>query len=68
MLSPARRPSCGRAFSWSEDIMQKNSRPTLRPMAVAVATAFLAASSILLSAAQMGSPTISGFGINAMAE
>jgi hypothetical protein len=37
-------------------------------MAVAVATAFLAASSILLSAAQMGSLTISGYGINAMAE
>ena len=39
--------------------MQMNSRP----LAVAVVTAFLAASSILLSAAQMGSPTVSGYGI-----
>jgi hypothetical protein len=34
-------------------------------MAIAVATAFIAASSILLSAAQMGSPTVSGYGVNA---
>jgi len=40
-----------------------NSRPKLRPMAIAVATAFLAASSILLSATQMSSPTVSGYGI-----
>jgi hypothetical protein len=33
-------------------------------MAIAVATAFIAASSILLSAAQMGSPAISGYGVN----
>lgn len=44
--------------------MQKTSRPKLRPMAIAVATAFIAASSILLSAAQMGSPAISGYGVN----
>jgi hypothetical protein len=45
--------------------MQKTPRPKLRPMAIAVATAFIAASSILLSAAQMGSPTVSGYGVNA---
>ena len=45
--------------------MQKNTSPKLRPMAVAVASAFLAASSILLSAAQMGSPSVSGYGVNA---
>lgn len=43
--------------------MQMNSRPKLRPVAIMVATAFLAASSILLSAAQMGSPIASGYGI-----
>jgi hypothetical protein len=37
-------------------------------MAIAIATAFLAASSILLSAAQMGSPRVSGYGITATAE
>jgi hypothetical protein len=45
--------------------MQKNSRPKLRPMAVAVAAAFVAASSILLSAAQLGSPAVSGYGVDA---
>jgi hypothetical protein len=45
--------------------MPNNSRPKLRPMAVAVATAFLAASSILLSAAHMGSPMVSGYGVTA---
>jgi hypothetical protein len=48
--------------------MQKNARPKLRPMAVAIATAFIAASSILLSAAQMGSPAVSGYGVNASAD
>jgi hypothetical protein len=48
--------------------MQKNARPKLRPMAAAIATAFIAASSILLSAAQMGSPAVSGYGVNASAD
>lgn len=37
-------------------------------MAVAVATAFFAASSILLSAAQIGSPAVHGYGITAAAD
>lgn len=45
--------------------MQNYSRPKLRPTAVAVAAAFVAASSILLSAAQMGSPAVSRYGMNA---
>lgn len=42
----------------------QNNATKLRPMAIVVATAFLAASSLLLSAAQIGSPTVSGYGIS----
>lgn len=43
--------------------MQNKSRPTLGPMAIGIATAFLAASSILLSAAQIAPRSISGYGV-----
>ncbi|UVC12486.1 hypothetical protein IHQ71_30025 (plasmid) [Rhizobium sp. TH2] len=39
-------------------------RRPLRPLALAVASLFLAASSLLLSAAQIGSPPVSGYGID----
>jgi hypothetical protein len=50
-------------FSWIEDMTQKTSRPTLRPMAIGIATAFLAASSILLYAAQVAPRNVSGYGV-----
>ena len=47
---------------------QKTSRPTFRPMAIGIATAFLAASSILLSAAQIAPRNVSGYGVAATEE
>lgn len=35
----------------------------LRPLAIVVATLTLATSSLILSAAQMGSPRVSGYGV-----
>lgn len=43
----------------------KQTRSPLRPLAIAAL--FLAASSVLLSAAQIGSPKISGYGIDQIA-
>jgi hypothetical protein len=40
------------------------SRATLRPLAVVVAALALAASSLLLSVAQVGSPRVSGYGVD----
>lgn len=44
----------------------KNSQssPTLRPLAMIVCLVTLAASSLLVSAARVGSPTSSGYGVN----
>lgn len=39
------------------------SSATLRPLAIIVAVLTLATSSLLLSAAQMGSPRVSGYGV-----
>ena len=69
MPEPACSSCCERAFfNEMRFAMQKNSGSKLRPVVVAVATAFVAASSILLSAAQMGSPAVSGYGIAAPAD
>jgi hypothetical protein len=45
-------------------VRQTESRRPLRPLALVVASLFVAASSLLLSAAQIGSPPVSGYGID----
>jgi hypothetical protein len=45
--------------------MTRNKSPAaLRPLALAVAVLALATSTVLLSAAQMGSPRVSGYGVD----
>jgi hypothetical protein len=43
---------------------KSTSRSPLRPLALAVSSLIIIASSLLISAASFGSPTISGYGID----